>query len=99
VVWIQLNHKLWENPKSVIQWDVINYYQFLPAVFDYGDLSLKFIDKNPDLLKWQFWPHTSPTGMYTNKMSMGHEVLIRLVASFATRESEVDQFVSIARVA
>jgi threonine aldolase len=27
------------------------------------------------------------------------EVLIRLVASFATRESEVDQFVSIARVA
>ncbi len=71
VVWIQFNHKLWENPKSVIQWDVINYYQFLPAVFDYGDLSLKFIDKDQDLLKWQFWPHVSPNGMYTNKMSMG----------------------------
>jgi hypothetical protein len=71
VVWVQFNHKLWENPKSVIQWDVINYYQFLPATFDYGDLSLKFIDKDLDLLKWKFWPHKSPTGMYTDKMSMG----------------------------
>lgn len=71
VIWIQFNHKLWENPKSVIKWDVINYYQFLPATFDYGDLSLKFIDNDLSLLEWKFWPHKSPINKFTNKMSMG----------------------------
>jgi len=71
VVFLQFNDKLWENPKNVIKWDVINYYQFLPAAFDYGDLSLKFIDNDISLLKYNFWPHISPIGKYTNKMSMG----------------------------
>jgi hypothetical protein len=71
VIWINLNHKLWENHKSVIKWDVINYYQYLPATFYYNDLSLKFIDKDPTLLEWKFWPHISPIGKYTGKMSMG----------------------------
>lgn len=71
VVWIQFNFKNWEHPKSVIQWDVINYYQFLPAVFDYGDISFKFIEKDRSLLEWNYWPHVSPNGKLTNKMSMG----------------------------
>ncbi len=71
VIWIQFNHKHWRNFKSVIQWDVVNYYQYLPATFDYGDLSLKFIDKDQSLLKWKFWPYVSPIGKYSDKMTMG----------------------------
>ena len=71
VVWIQFNNHLWRNPKDVIQWDVINYYQYLPATFDYNDLSLDFVKHDQDLIKWKFWPHISPNGKYTNKMSMG----------------------------
>lgn len=71
VFWINFNHKLWENPKNVIKWDVINYYQYLPATFYYNDLSLEFIDNNPTLLEWKFWPHKSPINKYTGKMSIG----------------------------
>lgn len=71
VVWIQFNNKNWESPGKVIQWDVINYYAYLPAFFHYGDLSMSFIDEDLSLLKDKFWPHISPTGKYTSKMSMG----------------------------
>lgn len=85
VIWINLNHKLWENPKSVVKWDVINYYQYLPATFYYNDLSLKFIDNDPTLLEWKFWPHKSPINKYTGKMSMGLSIMylpFYLIAEF-----------------
>jgi hypothetical protein len=63
--------KNWESPEKVIQWDVINYYAYLPAFFHYGDLTMGFIDEDLSLLKNKFWPHISPTGKYTSKMSMG----------------------------
>ena len=71
VLWIDFNHKSWVNPQSVIRWDVINYYQYLPATFYYHDLSLSFINKDLSLLKYKFWPHMSKTNHFTNKMSMG----------------------------
>jgi hypothetical protein len=71
VVWTQFNNKNWERPEKVIQWDVINYYAYLPAFFYYGDLSMSFIDQDLSLLENKFWPHISPTGKYTSKMSMG----------------------------
>jgi hypothetical protein len=71
VVWTNFNNKNWESPEKVIQWDVINYYAYLPALFYYGDLSMGFIDEDLSLLKDKFWPHISPTGKYTSKMSMG----------------------------
>jgi hypothetical protein len=71
VVWIQFNNKNWESPEKVIQRDVINYYAYLPAFFHYGDLLMGFIDEDLSLLKDKFWPHISPTGQYTSKMTMG----------------------------
>jgi len=38
------NVKIWKNPTRVIQWDVIDYYGYLPAAFIYHDISLKFKD-------------------------------------------------------
>ncbi|MBN2484836.1 MAG: hypothetical protein JXB34_02570 [Bacteroidales bacterium] len=69
------SHHRWVNPESVIDWDVKSYYAYLPAAFIHGDLTLSFIDENPqEYYKW-FWPVTTPTGKRCIVTSMGMSVL------------------------
>ena len=43
-IYVDFNVKIWKTPGRVIQWDVIDYYGYLPAAFIYHDISLKFKD-------------------------------------------------------
>lgn len=74
VIWVNLNHERWLS-KKVIYHDVINYYDYLPALFLKGDLTLSFIDApgalSPDEL---YWPNKTANGHHIIKMSMGMAV-------------------------
>ncbi len=72
---VNFNYHYWDDYTSVIKWDTINYYQYLPAWFDYGDLKFNFIYHDWDLIKTKFWPISSPTGGFTNKVTMGMSIL------------------------
>lgn len=70
----------WNNAKEtgkIIDWDVVSYYSYLPAIVIHGDLSLKFLDdeKAPLKYKSQFWPQTAPNGNKVIKTTMGMAVM------------------------
>ena len=46
IILINFSNHRWVKEKSVIQWDIISYYGYLPATFIYKDLSLKFRNDN-----------------------------------------------------
>ncbi len=71
---INLNHHNWSRGR-VIEWDVKSYYAYLPAVFIYNDLSLEFIDHNPEKFGDLIWPVTTPTGKRAIITTMGMSVL------------------------
>jgi hypothetical protein len=63
VVLVNFSHHKWESG-TVIEHDVKAYYSYLPAAFIYNDLTLKFLDDNPQIFD-EMWPVTLPNG---NKM-------------------------------
>lgn len=65
------NMKRWRQPMSVIQWDIKNYYAYLPAVFIFGDHSLEFIKQDPDFFSDKFWPIPTPSGGLVIITTMG----------------------------
>lgn len=69
------SHHSWVNPESVIDWDVKSYYAYLPAFFIHNDLSLNFIETNPEEYGKWYWPATTPTGGKCIVTSMGLSVL------------------------
>jgi len=69
------NVKIWKIPGRVIQWDVIDYYGYLPAVFIYHDISLKFKDHYTGKKHFVFWAKKTPKGSYVFKMTMGLSVM------------------------
>ncbi len=69
------NVKIWKIPGRVIQWDVIDYYGYLPATFIYHDISLKFKDHYTGKKHFVFWAKKTPTGSYVFKMTMGLSVM------------------------
>ncbi len=69
------NVKIWKNPTRVIQWDVIDYYGYLPAAFIYHDISLKFKDHYTGKKHFVFWAKKTATGSYVFKMTMGLSVM------------------------
>jgi hypothetical protein len=71
VVITSFSHHRWVDPGKVIDWDVKSYYAYLPATFIHHDLSLSFINENPqEYYKW-FWPVATPTGGKCIVTSMG----------------------------
>jgi len=66
-----LQDKRWKNPDCVIEWDVISYYDYLPAAFIYHDMDLSFKDSYNGPNRILFWPQTAPTGKYVIKTTMG----------------------------
>lgn len=68
--WIYFfNSKMWKVDQ--IQFDIVSYYAYLPAEFIHHDITLEFIRKDYEPFRYQFWPETTPTGMYTIKTTMG----------------------------
>jgi hypothetical protein len=49
----------------------VSYYGYLPAYFIYNDLSLKFVDQNPDFFNTRYWPAKTSTGKRVIKTTMG----------------------------
>jgi hypothetical protein len=68
-------YKRWEN-KQIIQSDVICYYDYLPAVFIYHDISLKFWpDKLVDKTESKFWFFETPDHKSVIRMTSGVAIL------------------------
>jgi hypothetical protein len=63
VVLVNFSHHKWQSG-TVIEHDVKAYYSYLPAAIIYNDLTLKFLDDNPQIFD-EMWPVTLPNG---NKM-------------------------------
>ncbi len=76
VVWSDFNVKIWKTPDKVIQWDVIDYYGYLPAAFIYHDITLRFKDHYRGDKKFVFWAKKTATGKYVFKMTMGVSVMV-----------------------
>ena len=63
------------NTTKVIANDVISYYSYLPAVFIYKDLSLRFIDKDSSYFRNRIWADTLSNQCYQIRTTMGVAVL------------------------
>lgn len=74
VFWTGFNNHMWKQ-SSVIEWDVISYYAYLPATFIHHDLSLQFIDEDPAYYKDKFWPVKLENGSRVIKTSMGMAIM------------------------
>lgn len=82
-VWIVIiavaysNHynKFWKEQGRIIAYDVISYYQYLPAVFIYHDISMKFIGDDPSSFQKKIWATKTETGSYMGRMTMGLSVM------------------------
>jgi hypothetical protein len=62
----------YDNPDTVIAWDVVSYYAYLPATFIEHDLSLSFTDHEHN---GTYWPETLPDGHKVIKTSMGMSLM------------------------
>lgn len=71
VIVTDFNTKIYKKPGRVIQWDVIDYYGYLPAVFIYHDITLQFQDDYKGEHHFVFWAKKTSTGKYVFKMTMG----------------------------
>jgi len=74
-IFSDFNVKIWKTPGRVIQWDVIDYYGYLPVAFIYHDISLKFKDHYTGKKHFVFWAKKTSTGSYVFKMTMGLSVM------------------------
>jgi hypothetical protein len=63
--------KYWEREGSVINWDIISYYGYLPATFIYHDYTLKFIGDYKGPHKFTIWSRKIPNGGNVIMTSMG----------------------------
>lgn len=77
IIGVNNNQKEWKN-NSVIKFDIVSYYAYLPATFIEKDLKLSFInDNNIDSLvnTNKYWPTKAPNGNHVIKTSMGMAIL------------------------
>jgi hypothetical protein len=58
------------------KWDAANYYAYLPAIFIYKDLSLRYIEDLPENIKGTIWLFPTDKGRYTLKYPTGTAVMI-----------------------
>ncbi len=66
-------HKDWNEKgmKSVIRWDIISYYEYLPAAFIHHDLTLDFVDDPGFVNDNKFWFVHSDNGNKVILTTMG----------------------------
>jgi hypothetical protein len=75
IVFTIFNIKAWKQENRVINWDVLEYYSYLPATIIHKDISLKFTEGNPAHFSKKFWPHRAPNNALVLKMTMGMSIL------------------------
>jgi hypothetical protein len=64
--------RLWRRENSVIYWDVVSYYAYLPAIFIFDDIRL---EKEESYENGIFWPESAPNGGNVIKTTMGMSFL------------------------
>ncbi|MDD3876451.1 MAG: hypothetical protein PHT69_07500 [Bacteroidales bacterium] len=69
LTYVQFNIARWQK-HQIIEWDVKNYYAYLPAAFIYNDLHLKYFDTIPELQEYA-WYSLDDMGNRYLKVSMG----------------------------
>lgn len=75
IIYTVFNIKAWRQENRVINWDVLEYYSYLPATVIHKDITLKFTEKNPAHFSKKFWPHKAPNNALVLKMTMGMSIL------------------------
>lgn len=65
----------YKHPESVINWDVINFYSYLPAAFVEHDLTLSFVWNDPEGYFQHYWPEDISDGKLLIKTTMGLSML------------------------
>ncbi|MEQ8907871.1 MAG: hypothetical protein RIC95_01650 [Vicingaceae bacterium] len=60
-----------EKETTPIASDVVYYYSYLPVTFIYNDLSMEFIDENPEFFKYRLWYYSTEEGSRVVKTTMG----------------------------
>ncbi len=75
VIPTELHHKIWTKKNTVIYWDAISYYAYLPATFIYKDISLKFTKNYKGAHKFIFWPEKIKNGNLCIKTTMGLSII------------------------
>jgi len=75
VIYSNYYNKFWNDKGRIIAYDVISYYQYLPAAFIYKDLSMKFIEKDVGYFQNKIWASRMETGRYMGRMTMGLAVM------------------------
>jgi predicted DNA binding CopG/RHH family protein len=63
VTWTNISLKFWKEGDRVLVWDVKAYYTYLPAVFIYRDLSLRFAEKRPEKFGAEIYIVKTPIGV------------------------------------
>ncbi len=56
---------------NIIEWDVQEYYMYLPAAFIYNDLGFEFVPQLPDSLQKHYWLKKSDIGKNIGRFSGG----------------------------
>ncbi len=73
LIWVFCFGKVrrWES-YHLIQWDIFEYYSYLPATFIKHDLSLKFLDSEKEDSHWKnLWTTPQENGKHSVRMTMG----------------------------
>lgn len=67
----------YKEPERVIEWDVINFYSYLPAAFIEHDLTLQFVrnDMERYYCSDHYWPEILPDSTMVIKTTMGLSLL------------------------
>jgi hypothetical protein len=73
--YITFNHAYWKRHNCIICYDAVSYYQYLPAVFQYHDISLDFLDNNPAIEQANYHYHYTEDGKKIIKTSLGMALL------------------------
>jgi hypothetical protein len=73
--WYSLDIEYWKRTDRIISSDVLHYYAYLPAVFIYKDIELKYVTKDPNAFQTKVWPMESPLGKNTIMTSMGMSIM------------------------
>ena len=74
-LYTNLSLQYWKNPDRLLIWDVKSYYVYLPAVFIYHDLSLKFVERERDKIGDVMFLEEGPKGIYYNITTYGLSLL------------------------
>ncbi|MFO8087637.1 MAG: hypothetical protein R6T91_07525 [Bacteroidales bacterium] len=74
VVIVSFGHHRWVKEGNVIEWDVKSYYSYLPAAIIHQDMTLSFLEDNPEIYD-KMWPVEMDNGDYLIVTSSGLSIL------------------------